>query len=509
LLLAMPPPPYSTIAACGARAFVLCALVFGASCSDERTEIVADSTGATHIITDGEAADQAARPKNVLLFVVDTLRADRLGAYGYERDTSPNIDAFASEATLWLDNRSQSNWTNPSMVSLMTGLWVTRDEQVLPQRFPALAELFQRNGFATGAFVANKTLTTGRGFQRGFDEFEFLNLPGGEVVASFTKWLDRRRASGDERGFFAWVHLIDPHTPYEPQPHFDVFEGPRPGRDELVRRWAREGVNVLGTDDPRSMEEFRAAARSMEELSNSYDGEVLQADAAFGRALEYLRRTGLLDDTLIVFAADHGELLHEYLEYPMEREARREGFAMKGRPFGLADHFAYGHRAWFYPELWNTPLIVRGPGFAHGERRSGLSANIDIFPTVLAATGISFAGERPGIDLARADLAQREHVFAHGFETNAVLEASGLQLVDSPPKRFLLPDSAPRVHELFDLSTGPELLPLQDERPSEAERLADVVKAWRGRAHRGDAVDRLDTSEAREALRELGYLEDD
>jgi arylsulfatase A-like enzyme len=505
----MPPLPHSPIAARGVRTLVLCTLVFGASCSDERTETAAHSTGAEHVVTGADTNDGVARPKNVLLFVVDTLRADRLGAYGYERATSPNIDAFAAEATLWLDNRSQSNWTNPSMVSLMTGLWVTRDEQVVPERFPSLAELFQESGFATAAFVANKTLITGRGFQRGFDEFEYLNLTGSEVVASFTAWLERRSASGDERGFFAWVHLIDPHTPYAPQPRFDVFEGPRPGRDELARRWAREGVTILETEEPRSTPEFRAAVRQMEALSNGYDAEVLQADAAFGRALDHLRRKGLLDETLIVFAADHGELLHEYLRYPMEREARRESHAKKGQAFGLADHFAYEHAAWFYPELWNTPLIVRGPGFARGERRSGLSANVDIFPTVLGAVGIEFAGERPGIDLARADLAEREHVFAHGFETNVVLEASGLQLVDSPPKRFLLPDSAPRVHELFDLATGPELLPLQDERPAEAARLAEIVKAWRVRAHRTDAVDRLDTAEAREALRELGYLEQD
>jgi arylsulfatase A-like enzyme len=449
-----------------------------------------------------------AHVKNVLLFVVDTLRADHLGAYGYERDTSPNVDAFAKEATLWLDNRCQSNWTNPSMVSLMTGLWVTRDEQVLPKSHPTLAELFQESGFATVAFVANRTLTTGRGFQRGFDDFHYLNLPGKWVAEQFTNWLDERNAANDERGFFAWVHLIDPHTPYEPLQRHDVFEGPRPGQSEFMRRWAREAKSILGVDEPRSTKAFREAVRTMQTDTNLYDGEVHQADAAFGRVIDHLRRNDLLDETLIVFAADHGELLYEYLRYPQEREARRDSNAKRGRPFGIDDHFAYGHAAWYQPELWNTPLIVRGPGFAPGERRSGLSGNIDIFPTVLAAAGLEFEGDRPGLDLRVADLAQRSHVFAHGFETSTVLEVGGLQLVDSRPKRFLLPESAPNVLELWDLTSGAELLPLQEARPTDVARLHDVLVDWRKRWHRNDAILELDTPEALEALRELGYLED-
>lgn len=130
-----------------------------------------------------ESAPEPERPRNVLLFVVDTLRADRLGCYGYERPTSPAIDTFARGGMLFQRNHSQACWTVPSMISMMSGLYVATEEQVLPES-PVLAELLRAKGRTTAAFVGNRTLTNDRGFQRGFDHFVGPR-PGGDGARAF------------------------------------------------------------------------------------------------------------------------------------------------------------------------------------------------------------------------------------------------------------------------------------------------------------------------------------
>lgn len=472
------------------------ALVFPASCTNGSADGSADG----------------ARARNVVLVVADTLRANRLGCYGYERDTSPAIDALAKEGVVWESCHSQACWTVPSMISLMSGVPVTRTEKALPP-FAVLPEVLAERGLTTAAFLANAAVGVDRGFERGYDHFdECYEMRAPEVVEHFATWY---RGWSDERdpdgpGFFAWVHFIDPHHPYEPLPEHDVFDGPRPGFDELAPRWRAEAPRVVEwSPEMPGLDPERAAGR-MNEISNRYDGEVRAVDDGVRRLVELLRVGGDLDDTLIVFAADHGEMLYEHENFPylIQERVDRDG----GLPDGVMDLFGSGHRPWYYEDLWRTPLIMVGPGLPAGERRDGLAANLDIFPTVLEALGIPAAAHLRGESLFGGRAPARERVFAYGHRTTAVLDQSGAKLVEHWPRSYLLSkeevDEGGRPLQLFDLgSDGAERNDRSSEDAARVAELRAAIERWR-RDNDREVID-TETQAAAEALRKLGYTGDD
>lgn len=448
----------------------------------------------------------AARAKNVILVVADTLRANRLGCYGYERDTSPAIDALAEEGTLYESCHSQACWTLPSMISIMAGMPVTKRETALPPG-PVLAETLQAEGLATAAFLANITVGVDRGFERGFDHFgEVSNLSAVEVVDAFAAWHESWRAGAEEGApFFAWVHFIDPHHPYEPGPQDDIFDELDPHREALEPRWRTEAERVLELSPDLPGLGVREAVESMQSASNRYDGEVRAVDRGVERLLEILRARGELDDTLIVFCSDHGEMLYEQENFPylVQDRIEQEG----GLPDGVMDLFGAGHRPWYYEDLWHTPLIFSGPGFEGGGRRGGLAANLDLYPTILEALQI----ERPpflrGESLLGAREPTREHVFAYGHYTTVVLDRSRRKLVVNMQKLFLVEPKADAPLQLFDLDSDPgerENLAYTDAE-STAELLG-VIEAWRVENER-QVIDT--TSEAAlRAMNKMGYFND-
>ncbi len=226
---------------------------------------------------------------NVILITVDTLRADRLGCYGHPRVRTPTIDAFAAAGVRFENCIAQTPLTLPSHTTIMTGTLPlhhgVRDNGgfVVPSELVTMAEAFKAKGYETGAFVAAYVLDGKWGLDQGFDtyfdkfdlsRFEKISLaevqrPAGEVIDDALAWLDRKK---DGR-FFAWIHLYDPHTPYEP---------PEPFLSEYPL--------------------------------NPYLGEIAYADSQLARLWDYLGRAGLRDDLILVLAADHGESLGEHGE---------------------------------------------------------------------------------------------------------------------------------------------------------------------------------------------------
>lgn len=454
----------------------------------------------------GEAPPAPAR--NVVLIVADTLRSDRLGCYGYPRPTSPHVDALAARGTLYSDCYSQANWTVPSMISLMSGASVCQEDAALPQGLEVLAEAVAAQGLATAGFTANPVLRTDRGFERGLDVFEDVSeLPAPGVAARAGAWLDAlpREADGRPQRFFLWVQFFDTHAPYTPQPEYDVFDGPRPDQAGVEALWraaqpAAEALEAAG--GTRALDD---AVAFMQGESNRYDGEVLQTDAGVGRLLEHLERLGVLDDTLVVFCADHGEMLYERRAQPVFVTA---ALAAAGeQPVGVEALFTQGHRPWYFESLWNTPLVLAGPGFPPGERRAGLVANLDIYPTVLEAIGARPARPLEGRSLVGARDPSHGRVHAYGQRTSAVVEQGGLKLVLQPLRMFEQGDAIePRVPWLFDVSEG-EREELAQARPEEARRLVGLIEAWHQRYGRARAGE---TSEAAlQELRRLGYIGDD
>ena len=277
-----------------------------------------------------------------MLVTIDTLRADRLGAYGNTTVATPNLDRLAREGAMALHTSAQVPLTRPSHVSILTGLYPAEHgirDNVSPPLRPGRAACSprscKRRGFRTGAFVSSIVLSKqsglGRGFETYSDRFEigdddarFLNTiqkRGDATVAEAAAWL---REPGSERRF-AWVHLYDPHDPYEPPEPYATRYADRP-----------------------------------------YDGEVAWSDDLVGRLDAVLAETGLRDDTLLVVTADHGE--------------------------GLDEHGEAVHGFFVYETTLHVPLIVARPAGDAGHQESRASPDqIDVMPTVLDLLGLADA----------------------------------------------------------------------------------------------------------------------
>ncbi|HEX7186541.1 MAG TPA: sulfatase [Thermoanaerobaculia bacterium] len=302
------------------------------------------------------------RRPDVIVYLVDTLRADHLGCYGYPRATSPSIDAFAAESILFEDAVAQSAWTRPAVTSLLTGLdprshGVQERLDGLPESFDTLPEILRREGYQTAAFVSSAVITAKFGFDQGFDVFRQRvketiepERPTSEWVnEEALRWLDRRRP---DRPFFLFLHTLDPHMPYRPpEPHrrrLAPDADPRAGRLEQVVA-LRDGLRP-------------ASARDRKEIAALYDAEIAGNDAAFGRLVADLRARSLFDPLLLVFVSDHGE----------------EFF----------DHGGWEHGATLYQELVHIPLLLKLPRGAGAGRRIGDTARqVDVLPTVLDVLG--------------------------------------------------------------------------------------------------------------------------
>ena len=289
---------------------------------------------------------------NVLLFTLDTTRADHLGCYGYPNARTPNIDGLAADGVLFKNTTAQAPLTLPSHSSIFTGTYPfihgVKDNggfYLGPEKI-TLAELLQKKGWATSAFVGAFVLDSRWGLNQGFDyyydNFDFakykkisldsVQREGGEVTKAFFDWF---KTNGDRR-FFSWIHFYDPHTPYEP---------PEPYKSEHSGRpWGL------------------------------YDGEIAYVDTLIGKVLESLREKGILDKTIIIIAADHGE--------------------------SLGEHGETSHAFFIYDATVSVPLILKLPGAnVKAKVIEAQVENIDIMPTLLDLLGITVPNEVQGRSL--------------------------------------------------------------------------------------------------------------
>jgi arylsulfatase A-like enzyme len=292
-------------------------------------------------------------PRRVVLVFIDTLRPDHLGVYGYERDTSPRLDAWAQDAAVFDQARSVSSWTLPSSRAALSGrqpeAWA--DAETLPEAFAA-------EGWLTGAFVANHLLTPGFDMTRGWAHHDYWGSnPAPKRVEAAQAWL----AAHPDRDALVLLHLMDPHLPYsEPEPFASKWAGETPAK--LKRGITRSGMAVL---ERKGMEpDEQAAVRTY--TKDRYDQNIAFTDDALGTFLE-----GLDDSTTVIVFADHGE---EFWEH---------------------GGFEHGHS--LYDELVRVPLIIKGPGVDAGRHDTPVSL-LDIAPTARALAGVS-AGETDGASL--------------------------------------------------------------------------------------------------------------
>lgn len=370
-------------------------------------------------------------PPNVLIYMVDTLRADHLGCYGYARPTSPNIDRFADEATLFSGMSAQTSWTRPAVASLFTGLYpqvhgTNRREDALPESAAVLPEIFHDLGWETAAVVTNGNVGKKFGFARGFEVFNRLleraqtlevHQLSDKVNEAAFQWLENRER---DRPFLLYLHTSDPHGPYTPRsPYRERFapsvSDPLAGSNDRIAQIGRaeDGLDTAAVD----------------ELRDLYDGEIAFNDAAFGDLIAKLQELDLYDSTVIVLLSDHGE------------------------EFG--EHQWLAHGKTLFDELLRVPLIIR---FPDGRGQSAVIADtvrqIDVLPTLLDYVGIAAPAAVQGRSLLplvagspAAPEADASYAYldidGHHLESVAV---SGHKLI----KVFGERDQTSRV-ELFDL----------------------------------------------------------
>jgi arylsulfatase A-like enzyme len=372
--------------------------------------------------------------RNVLVYLIDTLRADHLKPFNQStRVRTPGLDQLVEHgAAVFTSAHTQENWTKPSVATLLTSLmpWehhAVTTEAVVPAGIRFLPELLQERGFQTGAFIANGYVSDKFGFKQGFGSFRNYIREGRYSRAEFLaadvmEWLDKREA---ERPFFLYVHAIDPHVPYKPTAEFLSVYDPLP----------YDGV-VNFNGDTTLLEKIKIGsiklnARDKVHLEALYDSEISYHDVHFRSILTALEKRGLSEDTMVVVVADHGE--------------------------EFWDHGSVGHGHSVYEELLHIPMVIRVPGVTQGPSRVTSSAGlVDVMPTVLEALGQSIPEELSGRSLLPEVTGQGADAppvaisgFMDGWRT---LVVSNLKLIQRTEKRFMLHDLNTDPHEQAELS---------------------------------------------------------
>lgn len=420
------------------------------------------------------------RPLNVIVYLVDTLRADHLGCYGYERPVSPRIDAFAREATLFRHTVAQAPWTRPSAATILTGLLprthgVNHKKHALAPEAVTLAETLKDHGYRTAGFVTNGNVARSFGFGQGFDNYELLGRKRSaatDVNARAALWLEKEW-KGDAP-FFLYLHTVEPHAPYTPPEPFRQRFAPEV-KDEALTR-----MRFL-----HQIEEGKIAATPelRQNLLNLYDAEIAANDAAFGNLIDLLRQRHLWQDTVIVFVSDHGE----------------EFF----------DHGGWEHGRSLHTEMLDVPLIVRIPGAGNGLALERQAQHADVVPTILNTLGIAIPAAVEGRSLLPwiAGKAPKEDGEEEAFSW---LDEYGVKAasVTTPEWRLIDGRSPIPGRSLYDRRADPhEKSDLAADRLVRSGYLATRIRAEerprKGLLRAGEGT--LDP-ETRQQLRALGYI---
>jgi arylsulfatase A-like enzyme len=350
------------------------------------------------------AAPGAERP-NVLLYLCDTLRADHLGCYGYGRPTSPEIDEFAKDATVFEDCRAVTSWTKPSVASMFTSLYPTihgciEQREVLAPEAETVAEVFRAAGWRTAAFVDNPFVTPEFGFGQGFESFRCVRpsvvasgtllgkalfmvstqLPVGDAVrrlcglgaedrrscADLNAAMLEATAGAPAEPWFAYLHAMEPHLKdarYEPS------------RADAEALGFPAGEPFIGPPPYNGILPFQRSPapppETLQRIVTEYDACIRGFSREFGRLIAELRRRGDLERTIVVFVADHGEEFHE--------------------------HGGWTHGHSLHREVTQVPLIVRLPDClgaaakaSRGRRVGGVATLLDVFPTLVDLASVRY-----------------------------------------------------------------------------------------------------------------------
>ncbi len=441
---------------------------------------------------------------SILLLVVDTLRADYLGVYGFQGDISPTIDNFANESVLFKNNFSPAPWTKPAVASLMTSLepqvhgltnhkgffWGGKSESlrqgILPQEARTLAESLQASGYTTAAFVANPWLKKTFGFQQGFELYDDSHAAnttrGARLFSDALSWLEKDRPK--DRPFFLYLHVMDVHGPYQAPARYvrQVAGSPDLGEDRLLTPVELRTIPAylrrapwFGTPRSGRLKTWRTA----------YAGGVRYFDAQLQEFLDRLRESGILEEIVFVLTSDHGEQLLE--------------------------HGGWDHGDSLYEHELRIPLLVRLPkAQSGGSRPDEVTSLLDIMPTLLE---LAKAGSPPGLQ-GQSLVPILEQDPAAFPSRNVIATATKRR-----PSLFSIQDAALKLivdgktgkSEFYDLGADPgERSNLVLSKPDLARELRKRLEQHLAESARHPGLAKESSAVSKELednLKSLGYLE--
>ena len=422
------------------------------------------------------------RPQGVILIQADTLRRDHLDLYGYDRETAPMLRTLAAEGTVFKNYTTQATWTKVSTPTLMTSLYpsthgVTDFFDRLPASAGTLAESYRAAGYATVSYSSVAFTGQLTGLHKGFEELHedasvsnpLSSKTSREFVDRLADWLAAHR----DTPFFAFLHIFDPHDPYEPSAPYNTLWA-NPGKREEHERQAKEVRKFI--KDP-ILRLFGMPTRDdllkagfdpdgyVRHDADWYDGSIRAMDVEIARLVERLRSLGLDDNTLLVFLSDHGEEFHDH-----------------GRMF---------HGQTVYGELTQTPLVVRWPtGLSKGRVVDEVVQTIDVFPTLLELCDIAVPTSIQGQSLVPLLTGQQRWKTRPAISEKAKTKAAGapppldtesFAIVDGGWKLIHntdRPSGAPEF-ELYDFVKDPlDRHDVASEHPDVVARLGKALDGW-------------------------------
>lgn len=425
---------------------------------------------------------------NILFLMLDTLRADHLSGYGYERSTTPVLDAFAKENLKAAHALTAAPWTPASVASMFTGLYPTSHGMVPPNdrslakrglarlssSLETLPERLKSLGYQTAGVSPNPWITKQFGYAQGFDEFHFIaREPANKIAESGREIIEKWESKGQAKPFFMYLHFLDPHNPYAPPTGFD-------------KRYT----------GPLSKSPF-TYSDDMQRDINLYDGEIAFMDQELGKFFDYLKKKGLYDDLMIIIVADHGE---QFLEHGNVRHGNKP-----------------------YNEEAHVPLIIKTNRKADSGRIINESVStVDILPTILARLGEQKPKDFPGVSLMdekavklrRGVLTEVRRI----YDMKAITDNAGRRLIMQVPYSQSEPDpmksleawAEPQITGIFDTRKDYACSKSLENKAIHArlkgtfdEIFSGTVKMLASPSEGGEEI----KDETLEQLKSLGYLQ--
>ena len=437
---------------------------------------------------------------NVILISLDTLRSDHLGCYGYKRDTSPAIDAFAEDSAQFLNTYSSSPWTLPSHVSLLTSLhcmkhMVHYEDEKMDSSLVTLADLLRQKGFYCSAFTGGGFVNAAFGFSKGFDSYGqssrgIHQIDGAEgICQSVLNWIDNHQ----DRDFFLFIHTYQPHNPFSCPPPFNTMF-----LDDAAEWKEIDLLKYIGGKEGifKNLSE-----RERENIIGLYDAEIRYTDEKLIQPLlKKLKDTGLYDQSTIILTSDHGEEFY--------------------------DHHGWEHGHTLYNELLKVPLIIKFPGseFA-GKKINTVVRLVDVMPTILDKLGLKRSGLNLDGKSLMPILKEREKVDRtfRAYKADNILNSHIPQKISINEEKVKLILNKKFTAEQLDFfsSSPPELAPIElydlsksfieknnivDEKPRIASQLVRLINEMyiKMKERKSEKAD-ID-KDLLEQLKALGYL---